>query len=550
MDAPAAVAGSRGRGGRGGGRGRGRGSRGGRGRDRGGASVNQSNGRQQSQIYQPKQSQAPASAGGGPSNNALLPKQKHQQRRLKQRAAASLRPPRVAVRLAVRGLPPGLTAAAFAAAVEESPGTALVVHKSFMPGEVGGGAGQAPARLSVGYLAFSALEDAEDFADAMRGSRFVDENSGSEYVACVERSLNQAVPRANLKSCLAAVRTIASDPEYLKFVANYEEDGRAETAANKANASLSDTDALYGRRGDAASAAVASTMVPGAATAVDVIEAKQARMRSLLPKTTSSKTSGVILTPLIEEVRAMRRERDSAVTGKRNTGGSTSKINRRNKRAAAAAVASSGAGPSTASATAAAKSRSKSCGVKPPPAAILHREAKSSNVTVLYSQTQRQQHLLQQSRTAAQLQQQALKRQLQENVQQHQQYSAPFQLQKRQSPSPPPASSSSILPSLAISDSQQKRSGSGQASGQAPGQVHSAGQRGVNGHASSSNSGSARASARRGGKVKVGGRNPKNITSKGGGAPSSAGPSTAAAPTAAPPLRLLRKPASKNGGGG
>lgn len=191
--------------------------------------------------------------------------------------------PTVTIKVIVRRLPPTLNAVQFANFADPM-GASAAIWRSFAPGsasEVGGlKKVRHVSRHSVAYLGFATWPDAGAFADAFDGFRFEEEGEGGTYIARVERAMSQAVPPLHRKPKLNPIEgTIESDPNYVKFVKALEEEGRKE--ANRSSAlSVAQTAAIF----------------PAKAHAAD--------------KEVKNKAKANLTTPLIEDVRARRKERD------------------------------------------------------------------------------------------------------------------------------------------------------------------------------------------------------------------------------------------------
>lgn len=275
------------------------------------------------------------------------------------------------MKLAVRALPPCLSAAEFYEAVgAASEGAVFTMYaQGVAAGAVHAGSA---AFASVAYAAFERPEAADAFYDAIHGSRFVDEGVGSVCVAEVEFAMSQALPRPVKKACLAAAGAMEHDPDYLSFVKAYEEDGRSEKAARTAAPSLADTDALFGEA--------------GLARAETGKKDALAKRRALASGKRAASAAPVVLTPLMEEIRSKRRS-----SGSKRGGAVASKGSRRTKRGVVvknpgdpdpppsetAAGRSAGRGEDVAGRRCAARAEArKAAAAAAPPSAVLQREGR------------------------------------------------------------------------------------------------------------------------------------------------------------------------------
>lgn len=198
-------------------------------------------------------------------------------------------------KLIIRQLPPRLREEAFYEAAKPF-GIDKARWKMFVPGEEPVRQ-TAPSKPSYAYVAFSYLSDAVKFKEGFDGHRFANGRTGLECFAVVERAPFQVVPRPARKKLLANDNAIESDSAYLAFLAEYEEEQKSEKA--RGNVSLGQTAALFANGSEA-------TEANGSA---DVKKRKKA----------------VIVTPLIENVRAKRRERDARKTSSVANGAKNSK---------------------------------------------------------------------------------------------------------------------------------------------------------------------------------------------------------------------------------
>lgn len=310
------------------------------------------------------------------------------------------RAPRLAVKLAVRRLPPALPSAEFYKVVD-SLGALAARSRAYVPGDVRsvlvnafdgksasstgnakactpsvnavsnigfGSSGGFTDDFSVAFLGFANIDDAEKFFISMEEAKvtFTDPKTGLAYVPRIERALNQAIARPERRSCLAAVGTIESDPDFVKFREEYEKEIEAERNTI-APPSLSDTDALFSGVPEAANYLGDSLRtldfsrggkaIPGSAKrigAMSSILGLEFGNSSGASRTAKGATGigsvaiidganvhdpGVVVTPLIEEIRAKRREREQQSAARRTGVGSNviSKSARRAKKVANAA---------------------------------------------------------------------------------------------------------------------------------------------------------------------------------------------------------------------
>lgn len=190
--------------------------------------------------------------------------------------------PSVTIKLIVRRLPPTLSAEQFAK-VADPMGASKAIWKSFAPGSASEGGGlkkvRQVSRHGVAYLGFARWLDAGAFADAFDGFRFAEDGEGATYIARVERAMSQAVPPLQRRKPIPFEGIIESDPDYVSFVKKLEEEGRREM--NRSGAlSVTQTAAIF----------------PGKTQVVE--------------KEVKDKAKVNWTTPLIEDVRARRKERD------------------------------------------------------------------------------------------------------------------------------------------------------------------------------------------------------------------------------------------------
>ena len=182
-------------------------------------------------------------------------------------------------KLVVRQLPPKLDEEAFYK--EASPyGMDKASWRKFIPGQEA----IRPAALSTpsfAYIAFSHVNDAVKFQEGFDGHRFVNGRTGMEYLASVERAPYQVVPRPTRKRLLSHSSIIESDSDYKDFLVRYEEEKKTEKS--NGGFSISYTNGLFSQ--------------PSNGTLDNESE-------------TTAETEGAsVVTPLIADVRAKRRER-------------------------------------------------------------------------------------------------------------------------------------------------------------------------------------------------------------------------------------------------
>lgn len=190
--------------------------------------------------------------------------------------------PTVTIKLIVRRLPPNLSAEQFAK-VADPVGASKAIWKSFAPGSASEGGGlkkvRQVSRHGVAHLGFASWPDAGTFADAFDGFRFAEEGEGGTYIARVERAMSQAVPPLQKRKPIPLEGMIENDSDYVAFVKKLEEERRKEVN-HSAALSVTQTAAIF----------------PGKAQLVD--------------KEVKNKAKVNLTTPLIEDVRARRKERD------------------------------------------------------------------------------------------------------------------------------------------------------------------------------------------------------------------------------------------------
>ncbi|PXF46707.1 Regulator of nonsense transcripts UPF3 [Gracilariopsis chorda] len=212
-------------------------------------------------------------------------------------------PPSVAIKIVVRRLPPTLTAEQFRTHANPK-GADKALWNAYYPGKVEAvGAVKRSAQVvrhSVAYLAFEKLEDATHFFNEFDGFKFVDPGktidsslqSGTDYFARVERAMFQTTPLLTRRRAPPAIEgTIESDPDYLNFLAEMKGDAEREQSELAAN--------------QTAGSSVVS--------------------RHTTTEKEDRASKGLVLTPLIEDVRARRKERDERKKAKSTVRGSRGK---------------------------------------------------------------------------------------------------------------------------------------------------------------------------------------------------------------------------------
>jgi len=189
------------------------------------------------------------------------------------------------VKLVVRRLPAGLTFDQFCEvsnnagfdlnAPENTPIWSRFVYKS------------KKTRYSVCYLAWSSMDRAFRFSDALNGHTITDPKHGQSFVARVERAPYTKIPndKATKQSVAALAGTIEEDPDYKEFLKKY-------------NESLNET-------------TIHSMLLPQAALVSDVgamsINDSFSKKKSVPLDVNGSPK----VTPLMLELREKRRERES-----------------------------------------------------------------------------------------------------------------------------------------------------------------------------------------------------------------------------------------------
>ncbi|KAI0567507.1 Nonsense-mediated mRNA decay protein [Gracilaria domingensis] len=223
--------------------------------------------------------------------------------RPKNRARKRPPPPTIAVKLVVRRLPPTLTAEQFSSYADPN-GADKALWTAYYPGKVEAvGAVKRSAQVvrhSIAYLAFEKLEDASNFFHQFDAFKFVDTaktvdsslQCGTDYYARVERAMYQSTPPLNRRRPPSSLEgTIENDPDYLTFLAELK--GDAEREQNELAATLASASTIVAR--------------PGANENENSAAKKQ------------------VITPLMEDVRARRRERDERKKAKAAVRGGRSK---------------------------------------------------------------------------------------------------------------------------------------------------------------------------------------------------------------------------------
>lgn len=212
--------------------------------------------------------------------------------------------PTVALKLVVRRLPPALTDAQFAI-IADPRGASKAIWRSYMQGSLSeppGSVKRAPIinRHSVAYLGFATVEDAAAFAHAFHAFKIPDPRPGAnaEFVARVERALFQNTPPpVRRKSPPPIQGTIESDPDYIAFVENLQTERNEATRVGIP--SVAQTAALFESKSASQNATADVSDKHSPSVHLDD------RSRRKPPN-----GSSVVLTPLMEDVRARRRERD------------------------------------------------------------------------------------------------------------------------------------------------------------------------------------------------------------------------------------------------
>lgn len=232
------------------------------------------------------------------SARSRLPRSKNRPRRRPPPA-----PRAVAVKLIVRRLPPTLSAQRFYE-IADPHGASNAVWRSFAHGSVEStGSVKRTAhvvRHSVAYLAFSSMEDGLAFYNNFQGYVFSEAASQSQlsqssqplthvvkpatqsvnhYVACIERAINQTTPTVKRRSQHVLHGTIEKDADYQTFLKTLENGG------------------------DLSSIGRPTTTISPAQLATDKDSHSSSGGKKLRGK-------AEIVTPLMEDVRARRKERD------------------------------------------------------------------------------------------------------------------------------------------------------------------------------------------------------------------------------------------------
>lgn len=200
----------------------------------------------------------------------------------------------------------------FAEAADPAGGS-KAVWRSFAPGSASAASGAVKrlrqvTRHAVAYLAFASLDDAVAFSDTFIGTKFQDPDAlpGSqpqEFIARVERAPWQAVSPLNKRVRPSPIQgTIESDPDYLAFVERLEDEAKREVSRAGA-LTVAQTSAMFPVKNAGAASASQSGSDKGDTAAGGVL-------------TTRGKVGAValkgseLITPLMEDVRARRMERD------------------------------------------------------------------------------------------------------------------------------------------------------------------------------------------------------------------------------------------------
>lgn len=214
-------------------------------------------------------------------------------------------PPRtVAVKLIVRRLPPTLSAARFFE-IANTFGASTAMWRSFDHGSVENtGSVKRTAhvlRHSVAYLAFSSMDDGLTFYNNFQGFVFSDADlqsqasssthppahaakspgqPTSQYAASIERAINQATPLVKRRTQHVLHDTIDKDPDYLAFLDILENGGDL------------------------------SSLNRSTKTALTSVQPAGEKDFHVVNDDRKVKGKAEIVTPLMEDVRARRKERD------------------------------------------------------------------------------------------------------------------------------------------------------------------------------------------------------------------------------------------------
>lgn len=240
----------------------------------------------------------PSPQGSRPNNQAFI---RSRPPRPKNRPRRRIPPPPTAViKLIVRRLPPTLPANKFFE-IADANGAAPAVWRSYVLGSVEctGSVKRTihVVRHSVAYFSFSSMDDAINFHNKFQGYVFADNlqtttnqsqaqvvksvtHSTSQYVASIERAINQTTPLLRRRNQHALHNTIEKDADYQNFLKTLESGCDPTPPAHPV--------------GGTAPAAQSTIIKNG----LHLNDDKRAK----------GKTQ--IVTPLMEDVRARRKERD------------------------------------------------------------------------------------------------------------------------------------------------------------------------------------------------------------------------------------------------
>ena len=246
---------------------------------------------------------------------------------------STLSQPQPVLKVIVRRLPPTLSADDFAK--EANPrGADRAVWRTYRPGSLANiGTLKRTThvvRHSVAYLAFSDIQHAIDFHNQFTGFKFVETNNnssppligssspinsstaitpsarprpGTEYVAKVERAMWQATPPPTRKRTPtnSSQGTIESDPDYISFCEKLQSEGRGEDA-RKSSMSVVQTSELFstGKK-------LSGSMFSDHSTPISLDDRNKTKVSTT---TSPANSKSNIVTPLMEDVRARRKERD------------------------------------------------------------------------------------------------------------------------------------------------------------------------------------------------------------------------------------------------
>lgn len=260
-------------------------------------------------------------------------------------------PPHVEVKLVVRRLPPRISKEEFFEEADRR-GADKAIWRAFYPGSVASNVTASVKRAglstrhSVAYFAFSTYAHAVALFRALNGQRFVETKNGIEYIARVERSMNQSVPLITTQRKPPAVQgTIESDTHYLAFLEEFKTEQTAEYARSPTQVGQPSDNPHQQRSTVAASSSVlenSRNAQSAQGSPTDEIGRSKAQSGGALQSHLVSTTSAITLTPLMEDVRAKRRERDERKLPKTPN---TRATRRRGRRVAASAGSSNSSLP-------------------------------------------------------------------------------------------------------------------------------------------------------------------------------------------------------------